>query len=214
VADRSGIEFRLILTLVVIALVAVAGVLVLVPYRLYERDIRNAAEHAHQVSAVVQAALSCPLDGGADAGTLIQRIQGVGDVRIALSRVEAGELPAGAMVGRGSSVLDDTDLRYVSSPVLDAQGRPWVAEMHFDLSPMKRESVRLIVDLVVAVAVGALVFSLVIFVLFRRAFVLPLRELTRRVERRAAGDPEATWPRFESREMNELAAAIDRLQRG
>lgn len=212
-ADRAGIEFRLILTLVVIALVAVAGLLVLVPYRLYERDIRNAAEHAHRVSGVVQAALSCPLDHGGDATGLIQRIQSAGEVRVALSRLEAGDLPAGAIVGRGSSVLDDTDLRYVSSPVLDARGRPWVAEMHFDLSPMKRESVRLIVDLVVAVSVGALVFSLVIFVLFRRAFVQPLRELTRRVERRGAGDPDVAWPRFESREMSELAAAIDRLVR-
>ena len=40
-ADRSSIEFRLILTLSAIALVAVVGLLLILPYRLYERDIRR-----------------------------------------------------------------------------------------------------------------------------------------------------------------------------
>jgi methyl-accepting chemotaxis protein len=154
----------------------------------------------------------CPLGGETDAAGLVRRIQGVGDMRIALARLEAGEMPAGALAGRGSSVLDDTDLRYVSSPVLDVRGDPWVAEMHFDLSAMKRESVRLIVDVLVAVAVGALVFSVVIYVLFRNAFVRPLRELTRRVERMAAGERDVPMPTFESRELTELAAAAQRLQ--
>ena len=52
--DRSGMEFRLALTLGVIALVAVAGILAILPYRLYERDIRLASTHAHRMSAVVQ----------------------------------------------------------------------------------------------------------------------------------------------------------------
>jgi hypothetical protein len=211
--DRSGIEYRLALTLAVIALAAVAGLLAILPYRLYERDIRHAAVQAHRVSAVVQAALDCPLAAGGDAAELVRRIQGVGDVRIGLARLEAGEMPAGAMAGRGSSVLDDTDLRYVSTPVLDAQGEAWIAEMHFDLSPMKRESLRLVFDLVLAVALGAAVFSAVIFLLFRRALVLPLRALTRRVEMLAAGAPPGEPPRFESREMNDLAQAIERLAR-
>jgi hypothetical protein len=211
--DRSGIEYRLALTLAVIALAAVAGLLAILPYRLYERDIRHAAAQAHRVSAVVQAALDCPLAAGGDAAELVRRIQGVGDVRIGLARLEAGEMPAGAMAGRGSSVLDDTDLRYVSTPVLDAQGEAWIAEMHFDLSPMKRESLRLVFDLVLAVALGAAVFSAVIFLLFRRALVLPLRALTRRVELLAAGAPPGEPPRFESREMNDLAQAIERLAR-
>ena len=117
------------------------------------------------------------------------------------------------MAGRGSSVLDDTDLRYVSTPVVDARGDAWIAEMHFDLSPMKRESLRLVLDLVLAVAVAAAVFSAVIFLLFRRALVGPLRALTRRVERLAAGERAGEAPRFESLELTELAAAIERLAR-
>jgi hypothetical protein len=46
--------------------------------------------------------------------------------------------------------------------------------MEFDLAPLKRESVRLIIDLVLAVALGSLVFSAVVFVLVRQSVVLPL----------------------------------------
>ncbi|MDJ0867597.1 MAG: HAMP domain-containing protein [Myxococcota bacterium] len=207
----SGIQFRLVLTLGVIAVVAIAGILAIVPYRLYERDIRHATVEAHRVSGVVQAALSGQLADGKDTSDLVNRIQSVGDMKIALARLEAGEVRTGAVAGRGSSVLDDTDLRYVSTPVLDDEGRAWVAEMQFDLSSMKRESMRLIQDLVIAVAVGATLFSVVIFMLFRRALVLPLRELAKRVERIASGDAEVAMPAFESREMTELADAIQRL---
>lgn len=207
----SGIQFRLVLTLVAIGLAAVAGLLAILPYRLYERDIRLAADQAHRVSGVVQAALTCPLAAGSDAAGLVERIQAAGDMRVALSRLEAGALPAGAVAGRGSSVLDDTALRYVGAPVMDAQGRPWIAELQFDLSPMKRESLRLVFDLVVAIVLGATLFGAVVFWFVRRAFVLPLRELTRAVLRRAAGDPDPRLPRFESLELQELAQAVARL---
>lgn len=210
-ADRSGIEVRLALTLGVIALVAIAGLLAILPYRLYERDIRQATLQAHRFSAVVQAALACPLGVDRSTADLVQRLEGAGDLRIALARLEAGEVRSGAMAGRGSSVLDDTDLRYVSTPVIDARGDAWIAELRFDLAPMKRESIRLILDLVLGVAAGAAAFSAVIFLLFRRAFVLPLRELTRYAGALAAGRPDAVTPRFESREMRELAAAVERL---
>jgi methyl-accepting chemotaxis protein len=209
VADHSSIEFRLILTLGAIALVAVVGLLLILPYRLYERDIRHATDDAHRISSLVQASLSYPLAAGLDPADLINRIQSIGDIEIGLSRLEAGQVASGAVAGRGGSVLDDTDLRYVSTPVLDGEGRAWIAEMHFDLSPMKRESIRLIVDLVLAVALGASVFSGVIFLLFRRALVRPVRELTRCVERIGAGDRSVPMPHFTSREMGALAAAIE-----
>jgi methyl-accepting chemotaxis protein len=209
VADHSSIEFRLILTLGAIALVAVVGLLLILPYRLYERDIRHATDDAHRISSLVQASLSYPLAAGLDPADLINRIQSIGDIEIGLSRLEAGQVASAAVAGRGGSVLDDTDLRYVSTPVLDGEGRAWIAEMHFDLSPMKRESIRLIVDLVLAVALGASVFSGVIFLLFRRALVRPVRELTRCVERIGAGDRSVPMPHFTSREMGALAAAIE-----
>jgi len=209
VADHSSIEFRLILTLGAIGLVAVVGLLLILPYRLYERDIRHATDDAHRISSLVQASLSYPLAAGLDPADLINRIQSIGDIEIGLSRLEAGQVASGAVAGRGGSVLDDTDLRYVSTPVLDSEGRAWIAEMHFDLSPMKRESIRLIVDLVLAVALGATVFSGVIFLLFRRALVRPVRELTRCVERIGAGDRSVRMPHFTSREMGELASAIE-----
>ncbi len=208
-ADRTSIEFRLIVTLGAIALVAIVGLLLILPYRLYERDIRHATDDAHRISSVVQAALSYPLAAGLDPTDLVNRIQSIGDIEIGLSRLEAGQVTSGAVAGRGSSVLDDTDLRYVSTPVLDGQGKAWIAEMHFDLSPMKRESIRLIIDLVLAVALGASVFSLVIFLLFRRALVRPVRELTRCVDRIGAGDSSVRLPHFTSREMGELARAIE-----
>jgi methyl-accepting chemotaxis protein len=208
-ADRSSIEFRLILTLSAIALVAVVGLLLILPYRLYERDIRHATDDAHRISSVVQAALSYPLAAGLDPSDLVNRIQSIGDIEIGLSRLEAGQVASGAVAGRGSSILDDTDLRYVSTPVLDGEGKAWIAEMHFDLSPMKRESIRLIIDLVLAVALGASAFSLIIFLLFRRALVRPVRELTRCVDRIGAGDSSVRMPHFTSREMGELASAIE-----
>lgn len=207
----SGIQFRLVLTLVVIGLVAIAGILAILPYRLYERDIRIATSEAHRVSSVVQAALACPLRCEGNATDLVNRIQGVANIRLALSRREAGEMPAGAVAGRGSSVLDDTDLRYVSTPVLDEAGNAWIAELQFDLAPMKRESLRVVYDVVLAVAFGSIAFGVVVFFFVRSAFVLPLRALTRSVDRMAAGEMDAAFPDFESREMTELAEGIGRI---
>lgn len=207
----SGLQFRLALTLAVIGLVAIGGILLILPYRLYERDIRIAADQAHRVSNVVQAALADRLASGRDARELVNRIQSAGGMGIALSRLEAGEPHTGALAGRGSSVLDDTDLRYVSAPVLDSDGRAWIAELHFDLSPMKRESLRLVLDVVLAVAFGATVFAGIVFLFVRRAFVLPLRTLAGAAERIASGSLDTGLPRFESPELARLAQAISRL---
>ena len=101
--DRSSIEFRLILTLACIAFIAVLGLLLIVPYRLYERDIRNATTSAHRISNIVQAALRCPLTSGTDPGDLVSRIQLIGGMQIALAQLEAGEATPGAIAGRGSA---------------------------------------------------------------------------------------------------------------
>jgi len=209
--DRSSIEGRLIATLAVIAVVAVVGVLTILPYRLYERDIRRATEEAQRISSVVHSALSCPLDAGIDATDLVNRLQGTADLEIRLAKLASPTEHPLHLSSAGSSVRSGTDLRYVAPPVLDQRGGSWLAELHFDLSNMKRDSVRLIIDLVVAIVIGATIFSLVIFVLFRRALLVPLRELAESVDRMAAGDADATMPRFESREMTELAASIERL---
>jgi methyl-accepting chemotaxis protein len=190
----------------------VAGVLAILPYRLYERDIRLAADHAHRMSAVVEAALVCPLREGT-AADLVQRLRQSGQMDLALSRIEAGELQETVIAGRGSSVLDDTELHYVSAPIHGASGEPYVAQLRFDLSAMKRESLRLIADVVIAVTIGALAFSIAIFMLFRGALVQPLRELTRRVERIAGGESGVELPLAQGRELGELSAAIERLRR-
>ena len=67
-------------------------------------------------------------------------------------------------------------------PILDPDGGTWLATMRFDLSPMKRESIRLIIDLVLAVLIGSAAFSLVVYVLIRRMLLKPLHEVTHRVE--------------------------------
>lgn len=210
----SGLQFRLGLLLGVIGLIAVGGILAILPYRLYERDIRIAAEQAHRISSVVQAALAERLATGRDARELVSRMQGAGGMGIALSRLEAGEPSQGAVAGRGSSVLDDTDLRYVSAPVPGADGRAWIAELRFDLSPMKRESLRLVLDVVLAVGFGATLFAALVFAFVRRAFVLPLRRLAAAAERLAAGSADGALPDFESPEMARIAGALERLAGG
>ena len=210
-ADRSGIEFRLVLTLGVIALVAVVGILAIVPYRLYQRDIRTATEQAQQVSSVVHSALSCPLGSGSDATDLVNRLQSLADLEIRLSRLDRPDEHPLHRSRAGSSLRQDTDLLYVAPPVLDGRGGSWLAELHFDLSSMKRDSVRLIIDLVLAVVLGAAAFSVVIFTLFRRALLAPLEQLTQLAERLATGESGEEMPRFENPEMTRLARAIERL---
>ena len=84
--------------------------------------------------------------------------------------------------------------------------------MHFDLSPMKRESVRLIIDMMAAVLLGSLVFSLAVFFLIRRLLIEPLHEVTKRVEQFADGQPVGALPEYETRELESLAAALERAR--
>jgi hypothetical protein len=207
--EPASIERRLIQILGIIAAIAVGGVLAILPYRLYSRDIRNASVHAHQVSSVVHAALSCPIASGTDASDMVNRFQGLADLRIRLRRLEPGEIDATSASGRGTSDLRGTDLTYLAPPILDGAERSWLAEMSFDLSAMKRESVRLIIDLVLAVVLGAAAFSAGIFLLMRHSLFLPLREMTRHIQALAEGR-ETPIPEFRSAEMTELADAVER----
>jgi hypothetical protein len=207
-AQRS-VEIRLIQVLAVIAMMAIAGVLVLLPYRLYSRDIRHATVEAHRISNVLHAALSQAILAGEDTTSLVNRFQGIADLEIRLRALGSGEEHPAAVSGRGSSTLDGTDLTYVAPPILDREGRTWIAEMYFDLSPMKRESVQLIIDLVLAVVIGSMLFSVLVFWLVHVSLVVPLRHATEVIERHDPQTEIVQMPAFRSREMSELAGAVE-----
>ena len=57
-SQPQSVETRLFKLLAVIAAAAVCGVLALLPYRLYSRDIRHAEVQAHRVASVAHTALS------------------------------------------------------------------------------------------------------------------------------------------------------------
>lgn len=208
-----SVEARLVKLLTIIAGVAVVGVLALVPYRLYARDIRHAEVQAHRVASVANTALSQAVARGEDVTDLANRFQGIADFEIRLRKLEQGELEPSATSGRGSSELDGTDLTYTGTPIVAQDGTTYLASMHFDLSPMRRESVRLIIDLVIAVVLGSALFSGVVYLLIRRNLVTPLREVTRSIEYIAAGNDPGTFPDFETREMSALADAVSRACR-
>jgi hypothetical protein len=207
-----SLQSRLIQALALIAVVAVAGVLAVLPYRLYSRDIRHARVEAHRLSSVIHAALSEALDRREDVTDLTNRMQSIADFDLQLTKLAPG-VPHPAHETR--KALDrpfGTELTYVAPPILDGDGNTWLAEMHFDLSPMKRDSVRLIIDLVLLVALGSLAFSAVIFGLVRNGLVLPIRRLTELV---SSQDPDVdfrTLPEFASEEMTKLANALARIQ--
>ena len=215
-SGSDSVERHLLRVLAVIAAIAVAGVLAIVPWRLYSRDVRMAEVDAHRIGSLVHVALSHELQHDADAkdvDDLVNRFQGIAGLEIRLHRLEPGEVHPAATSGRGSSERHDTDLTYTAPPILDRDGAEWLATMHFDLSPMKRESIRLIVDLVLAVMLGSAAFSAAVYWLIRRNLLQPLHEVTRRVETFAAGRELGPAPGFESRELQQLMDALDRARR-
>jgi len=207
-----SVERRLILLLTGIAAVAVVGVLAILPYRLYQRDIRTAEVNAHRIAGVVHASISRAIAEGEDVADVVNRFQGIAATEITLERLDEGEVHPAATALRGSSVLRGTDLTYYAPPILDRNGKTMIASMYFDLTPMKRNSVRLIVGLVVAVMVGSLCFSLAVFFLIRRSLVAPLRRITETFERVAETGEPVDVPEFRTREMVDLARAIQRAQ--
>jgi hypothetical protein len=213
----ASVERRLIATLAVIACTAVVGVLAILPYRLYQRDILQASTNAHRVSSIVHTVLSHALarheEDDAVLRDLINRLQGIAGIEIRLRQLEEGEVHPAASSGRGSSTRDDTDLTYLSPPIVDRAGNSWLASMQFDLGPMKERSVRLITDLVLATILGSVVFSFVIYWLIRRMLVKPIQKVTREIGRiadAAEAGAEVRMPRFETREMRELAEVVTR----
>lgn len=215
-ATRPSVEQRLIAFLAGIAVVAVVGVLAILPYRLYSRDVRLAEVNAHRIGSLLHVALGHAfLQGTAvsDVADLANRFQGIAGLELRLRRLEPGEMHPAATSGRASSERRDTDLTYTAPPILDRDGRTWIASMHFDLSPMKRESLRLIFDLVVAVVLGSLAFSVAIFWLIRRYLLQPLHDVTERVEEFASGRDPGPTPSFGSRELASLMDALDRARR-
>jgi hypothetical protein len=211
-SNRPSVQLRLIQLLAVIAAVAIAGVVAILPYRLYQRDIRHAEVSAHRVASVVHVALGQAVHDGKDLPDLVNRLQGIADLEIRLRKLAPDEMHPAASSGRGTSELDGTDLDFTAPPILDRDGGSWLATMHFDLSPMKRESVRLIIDLMIAVLLGSLVFSLAVFFLIRRLLIEPLHEVTKRVEKFADGQPVGDLPDYDTRELESLASALERAR--
>jgi len=212
-----SVEKRLIVTLLAIAGIAIAGVLAILPYRLYSRDIQQATTDAHRLSSVVHVALShALLEEEVDQASLtdlVNRLQGMGNVSVRLRSLEPGELHPAATSGKGSSTRRDTELIYVAPPITDRAGTTWLATMEFDLSPMKRRSIRLITDLVLAVTIGSVAFSAMIFLLIRRTLLLPIRSVTERISEIADGDQtgeSVQMPDFASAEMMMLAHEVER----
>lgn len=212
-AHPPSVETKLFRLLALIAGVAVFGVLALVPYRLYARDIRHAEVQAHRVASVANTALGQAVARGDDVADLANRFQGIADFEIRLRKLGEGELEPVATSGRGSSRLDGTDLTYTGPPIVADDGTTYLASMHFDLSPMRRESVRLIIDLVIAVVLGSAMFSGVVYLLIRRSLVGPLREVTRSIEEIADGQDPRAFPDFETRELSALSDAVTRACR-
>jgi methyl-accepting chemotaxis protein len=78
---------------------------------------------------------------------------------------------------------------------------------------MKRRSIRLITDLVLAVAIGSVAFSAVIFLLIRRTLLLPIRSVTERITEIADGVEtvgRVQMPDFSTGEMMTLAREVER----
>jgi hypothetical protein len=210
------VERRLLVFLAALAAIAVAGVLSILPYRLYARDVRQAEVAAHRTGSLLHVALGHALQRGtdpADVADLANRFQGIAGLELRLRQLPPGDVHPAAVSGRASSERRDTDLTYTAAPILDRDGHTWLATMHFDLSPMKRESLRLILDLVLAVVLGSLAFSAAIFWLIRRTLLQPLHEVTDRVEEFAAGHDPGPTPSFGSRELAALMDALDRARR-
>jgi hypothetical protein len=208
-SKHRSVELRLLVVLGGISAVAIVGVLSILPYRLYERDIRHATVEAHRIASVLHVSLSEAIAEGEDTAQLLNRFQGIADLQIRLRRLEPSEAHPAQLDRRGTSTLDGTDLTYVAAPILDPEGRTWLAEMYFDLAAMKRESIRLIIDLVIAVALGSVAFAGVVYWLIHRGLVVPLRETTRELLAHDASCGSVSLPEFESREMIDLVDALE-----
>jgi len=170
---NRSVEYYLIRLLATIGIIAVVGVLVILPYRLYERDVRNAKVQAHQISSIVHTSLSEAIIEGRDITDLVNRLQGNASFVMKLQKLEKGEVHPAMTSGRGYSKLNGTELSVTTPPIVDKDKNTWLASMEFDLSNMKRESISLIIDLMLAVVFGSLCFSIAVYILIRKFLVVP-----------------------------------------
>lgn len=210
-SELPSFEQRLLLALGTIAAIAIVGTLAILPYRLYERDIRNATLNAHRSSGLVQAAVAATLEQGRDVEGLLERLRAISGTGIRLESLPEGATPPAKGWGRGRSDVDGTTLTYQGPPLRRADGGLVRLEMQHDLSGLKRDSVRLIIDLLLAVGVAAAAFSAAIFVLVRAGLLRPMRRIAEELERVAAqgGDPDL--PPASSREVAAFREAAGRL---
>ncbi|MDH3685015.1 MAG: hypothetical protein OEP95_02260 [Myxococcales bacterium] len=204
-------EKQLLLALLVIAAIALAGTLAILPYRLYERDIRNAQLDAHRTSGLVQAAVGLALTQGEDVEGLLERLRSISNWGIRLEGLPSETPPPSEGWGRGRSEIDGTILTYVAPPVRDAAGGLWRLEMQHDIANLKRDSVRLIVDLLIAGGIGAAGFSIAIFLLVRGGLLRPMRHITDELERAAEDGGDPNLPPASSRELAAFREAAHRL---
>ncbi len=212
-AELPSLESRLVWALGAIAAVAIVGVLAILPYRMYERDIRHARVEAHRLGSVINAALSEAVGRGDDVGGLVNRLQSVGGFEISLRQLQTGEeVPADRRRGALTRLLG-TDFSYVAPAVIAPDGKTWLAEMRFDLANVRRDSIRIILDLAMAVVLGSLVFSAVIYLLIRRGLLVPLRAVTDRIAGLEGGESDIAMPRFHTREIRDLAETAERACR-
>ncbi len=211
VTDLPSFERRLLLALGVIAVIAIVGTLAILPYRLYERDIRNAKLYAHRTSGLVHASVARALENGTDVDVLLERLRSISDAGIRLEPLPPTEARASEDWGRGQSDVDGTTLTYTAPPVRAADGTHWRLETKYDIAVLKRDSVRLIIDLLIAVVVASAAFSGVIFVLVRGGLLRPMRHITDELERVAMHGGEPDLPPASSRELAAFRKAASRL---
>ena len=204
-------EKQLLLALLVIAAIAFAGTLAILPYRLYERDIRNAQLDAHRTSGLVQATVELALARGEDVEGLLERLRSISNWGIRLEALPPDTPPPSEGWGRGRSEVDGTTLSYVAPPVRDAEGGLWRLEMQHDIANMKRDSVRLIIDLLIAIGISSVGFSIAIFLLVRRGLLRPMRHITDELERAAKDGGDPNLPPASSRELAAFRDAAGRL---
>jgi hypothetical protein len=210
--EPPSLESRLVKVLALIGVIAVGGVLMILPYRLYERDIRHARVEAHRISSLLHVAVGNALERGEDTTALLNRFQSIADFEMRLRRLAADEVHPAETTRKASSQVDGTDLTYVAPPLVDRDGNTWLAESHFDLSRMKRDSVQIIIDLVIAIVAGSLVFSVGIYFLVRNSLLVPLRTVTSHLATlETAPEAQIQLPAFQTREMQDLGQTIERV---
>ena len=126
------------------------------------------------------------------------------DEQIAIDNAHLHELENRLEQVEGGAVHEHHFSQLVKSAFVKEDVRRWLRASE------KRESIQLIIDLLLAVLLGSLVFSAVVFLLVRQSVVQPLRDFKRTIERRHPDRADIAAPEFETLEMQELVDAVER----